>query len=124
MEITGNDWPIRSLLYSVPARAALAGNPSDLAMEAGIGAVLAMPLWGLQATVSFLPSDRFYIRGPEPTHWSFSDFVNATRCEGVDDAERLFRGTSLAFARVLRDEFGRLENEIRDSANSFELLRL
>lgn len=86
--------PVR---VSVPARAHLAGNPSD-----GYGgAVLSVTVPSMSATVIATEAARFSIRGPSET-WSSMDAMTAdTERVGYDGGERLVQAALVTLHREL-----------------------
>lgn len=88
---------------SVPSRAALAGNPSDLAMGQGIGAVFSMPLRNYVATVSLHPSEYYHIKGPETATSDFSAAISQSLHQGIGNGENLFLAANMIFKEMLKE---------------------
>lgn len=82
---------------SVPARAHLAGNPSD-----GYGgAVLSTTVPSMSATVNATRADRFVVHGPEESWASLSDLAASTERLGFEGGDRLVRAALLALDGAL-----------------------
>lgn len=82
---------------TVPARAHLAGNPSD-----GYGgAVLSTTVPSMAATVTATAADRFVIRGPDETWASMAELAVSTARLGYDGGDRLVRAALLALDGAL-----------------------
>lgn len=88
---------MRSATASVPARAHLAGNPSD-----GYGgAVLSTTVPSMAATVTATDAPRVSIRGPEEQWDSLSELAIATDRLGFEGGERLVRAALLTLHGAL-----------------------
>ncbi|WP_436793035.1 GHMP family kinase ATP-binding protein [Actinospongicola halichondriae] len=84
-------------IVEVPARAHLAGNPSD-----GYGgAVVSTTVPGLAATVTATPDDVFAISGPGESWSSMDDLASTTRRLGYDGGDRLVRAALVTLDRHL-----------------------
>jgi len=92
----------RTVAVSVPSRAALAGNPSDLAESQGIGAVLSMPLWDFKATVALLPGRDFAVYAPKSAANSLLERVQILSRQGVGDWENTVDNTIATFEKMLQ----------------------
>ena len=93
-----------SVRADVPARAHLAGNPSD-----GYGgAVLSMTVPTLVATVVATGADRFSIHGPTDTWDSMGSLVDETRRLGHHGGDRLVRAALIRLDRTLAPDVVRL----------------
>ncbi len=87
----------------VPARAHLAGNPSD-----GYGgAVLSSAVPGLTATVTVTPADAFSIEGPVDRWPTMPALADETRRLGYDGGDRLVRAALV----TLDEHLGRLSDQ-------------
>lgn len=84
---------IDSVTVSVPSRAAIAGNPSDLAKDMGIGAVISMPVRDFVGTVSIYPSETFRIVGPETTAPTLLGAIRDITGQGFSNGDHLIRAT-------------------------------
>ena len=92
----------RSIAVSVPSRAALAGNPSDLAESQGIGAVLSMPLWDFKATAALLPGQSFAVYCPKSAASNLRERAGALARQGVGDWENPVDCSISTFDRMLQ----------------------
>lgn len=92
----------RTVAVSVPSRAALVGNPSDLAESQGIGAVLSMPLWDFKATVALLPGRDFAVYSPKSAANSLLERAQILSRQGVGDWENTVDNTIATFERMLQ----------------------
>jgi glucuronokinase len=90
-----------TIAVSVPSRAALAGNPSDLAQSQGIGAVLSMPLWDFKATVALLPGRDFAVYSPKSAANTLFERAQILSRQGVGDWENTVDNTIATFERML-----------------------
>lgn len=82
---------------SVPARAHLAGNPSD-----GYGgAVLSTTVPAMAAKVTATDADRFAIRGPEESWASMTELAISTDRLGYEGGDRLVRAALLTLDGAL-----------------------
>jgi glucuronokinase len=92
----------RTVAVSVPSRAALVGNPSDLAESQGIGAVISMPLWDFKATVALLPGRDFAVYSPKSAANSLLERAQILSRQGVGDWENTVDNTIATFQRMLQ----------------------
>ena len=92
---------IQSIAITAPSRVSLVGNPSDLAECIGIGAVLSMPVWGLNASVSIQSSDVSYIDAPRSKHATLADMLSAIKQRGAGDWELIADTTLKVFGDML-----------------------
>jgi glucuronokinase len=87
-----------AIVVHCPARAALAGNPSD-----GYGGfVVAIPVPGLAATVTIEPAEQFEINHsptPDDTFADLASLINHVDRFGMDDARRLVLATIRTLVR-------------------------
>lgn len=91
----------RTVSVSVPSRAALVGNPSDLAKSQGIGAVLSMPVWDFKATVALLPGQDFSVYSPKSAANTLRDRAQILARQGVGDWENTVDLTIATFEKML-----------------------
>jgi len=103
--LVANGTLTRGIIVSVPARVALAGNPSDLARSAGIGAVLSLAARRFKATVSLSPSNFFRVVGPEIAAKNCLEAIGNIKREGFTNWDTLARATLPTLAEKL-DELG------------------
>ncbi len=83
----------------VPARAHLAGNPSD-----GYGgAVLSVTVPTLSATVTVADSDHFSVTGPDDSWSTMTEMAETTQRLGYDGGDRLVRAALVTLDRHLPD---------------------
>lgn len=92
----------QTIAVSVPSRAALAGNPSDLAESQGIGAVLSMPLWDFKATVALLPGRDYAVYAPRSAAHNLLERAQVLSRQGVGDWENTVDNTIATFERMLQ----------------------
>ena len=91
---------IKPVSISVPSRAAIAGNPSDLAISRGIGAVLSIPVRDFVGTVSIYPSDSLRIIGPETTAPTLLEVIENIEHQGYSNGDHLIRAGLSVFAEM------------------------
>lgn len=92
---------VKSVSIPVPSRAALAGNPSDLAMDKGIGAVLSIPVRDFVGTVSIYPSEGFRIVGPETTAPTLLRAIENVADQGYSNGDHLIRAALSVFSEMV-----------------------
>lgn len=92
---------IKAVSISVPSRAAIAGNPSDLAMSSGIGAVLSIPVRDFVGTVSIYPSETLRIIGPETIASSLIYAIEDIENQGYSNGDHLIRSGLSVFLEMV-----------------------
>ena len=91
----------RTVAVSIPSRAALAGNPSDLAKSQGIGAVLSVPIWDFKATAALLPGQDFSVYSPRSAANTLRERAQILARQGVGDWENTVDITIATFEKML-----------------------